>query len=161
MRTWFKNLKAKTLRQERATNMLYVMAAVMISIAVTSGTSAADERDHRRGAERGRHEGWHGEIHRFNEHDLGRWSAGRWYRGHHAGRLGWWWIVGGVWYYYPAPVYPYPNPYQPPMMVASPAPPTAQFWYYCANPPGYYPYVAQCAGNWQRVPASPPPGMPR
>lgn len=28
-------------------------------------------------------------------------------------------------------------------------------WYYCHNPDGYYPYVKQCAENWQRVPAQP------
>ena len=30
----------------------------------------------------------------------------------------------------------------------------AQNWYYCANPAGYYPYVTQCYGPWQVVPAS-------
>jgi hypothetical protein len=29
-----------------------------------------------------------------------------------------------------------------------------QVWYYCANPPGYYPYVSQCYTPWQVVPAS-------
>jgi hypothetical protein len=135
--------------------------AVLLAVSVVAGPAAADERDHRRGAERGRHEGWRGEIHRFNDHDLGRWSAGRWHQGRHAGRFGWWWIVGGVWYYYPTPVYPYPNPYQPPLVAVPSAPPTTQFWYYCRNPAGYYPYVPRCATNWRRVPASPPPGMPR
>ena len=27
-------------------------------------------------------------------------------------------------------------------------------WYYCSNPAGYYPYVTQCYGTWQAVPAS-------
>jgi hypothetical protein len=30
----------------------------------------------------------------------------------------------------------------------------AQNWYYCSNPAGYYPYVSQCYGAWQVVPAS-------
>ena len=30
-------------------------------------------------------------------------------------------------------------------------------WYYCAESKTYYPYVNQCAGEWQRVPAQPPP----
>lgn len=30
-------------------------------------------------------------------------------------------------------------------------------WYYCHNPDGYYPYVKECAGGWQRVPAQPAP----
>lgn len=135
--------------------------AVWIAMSVTAGPAAADQRDHRRGAERGRHDGWQGRIHRFNEHDFGRWRAGRWHRGQHGGRRGWWWIVGGVWYYYPAPVYPYPDPYQPPLVLAPPAPATALFWYYCRKPAGYYPYVSRCATDWQRVPANPPPGVPR
>ena len=28
-------------------------------------------------------------------------------------------------------------------------------WYYCHNPDGYYPYVRQCAENWQQVPSQP------
>ena len=97
--------------------------AVLIALAVTAGPSAADERDHRRGGEHRRHQGWHGEIHRFHDHDLGRWNAGRWHHGIHGGRSGWWWIVGGVWYYYPAPVYPYHDPYRPPMVPVLAAPP--------------------------------------
>ena len=31
---------------------------------------------------------------------------------------------------------------------------TAQTWYYCSHPAGYYPYVAQCYTQWQPVPAS-------
>jgi hypothetical protein len=29
-------------------------------------------------------------------------------------------------------------------------------WYYCDNPQGYYPYVQQCPGGWNQVPARPP-----
>jgi hypothetical protein len=32
------------------------------------------------------------------------WDGGRWRHEVHNGRNGWWWDVGGVWYYYPAPV---------------------------------------------------------
>jgi hypothetical protein len=28
-----------------------------------------------------------------------------------------------------------------------------QYWYYCQNPAGYYPYVTQCSSAWQPVPA--------
>ena len=27
----------------------------------------------------------------------------------------------------------------------------AQYWYYCSNPAGYYPYVSQCSSSWQTV----------
>ncbi len=73
--------------------------------------------------------------------------------------------------YYPAPYYPggypyysYPAPYyQPaPMIAAQPAPqayqpPQQQYWYWCDNPQGYYPYVQQCPSNWRQVLPQPPP----
>jgi len=33
-------------------------------------------------------------------------------------------------------------------------PSVGQTWYYCSDPAGYYPYVAQCNTGWQAVPAS-------
>jgi hypothetical protein len=132
-----------------------------------------------------RHGHWGGDIHHFHDRDFGRWRAGHWYHGWNGGRYTWWWIAGGTWYPYPAPVRPYPDPYQPPVVVvqqpqqqppqyvqqsdpdanvtstaplpSAPAPSSAtQYWYYCASPSGYYPYIAQCQGGWQKVPASPP-----
>jgi hypothetical protein len=43
--------------------------------------------------------------------------------------------------YYPDYGYDYSQPY-------------SQTWYYCSDPAGYYPYVAQCSTGWQAVPAS-------
>ena len=79
------------------------------------------------------------------------------------GRLGWWWVVGGVWYFYPQPAYPYPDPYVPPVVVVDQAPqsdtpsvpPPAQNWYYCEASKSYYPYVANCPAGWKTVPATP------
>jgi len=99
----------------------------------------------------GPHPGWHGDIRRFHERDLMRWNRGHWQRGRHDGRFGWWWVVGPSWYFYPAPVYPVPDPYRPPV-VDSPAGPPGPVWYYCNNPAGYYPYVPECR-HWQLVPA--------
>jgi hypothetical protein len=31
-------------------------------------------------------------------------------------------------------------------------------WYYCDDPPGYYPYVQNCPAGWQRVRPQLPPG---
>jgi hypothetical protein len=107
---------------------------------------------------------FHGDIARFHEHDWDLWRHGRWLHDRHEGRFGWWWVVGGAWYFYPEPVYPYPNPYEPPVAVivnpaagsASPPPPPApQYWYYCSAAGGYYPYVPSCPGGWQAVPATP------
>ncbi|MBS0425531.1 MAG: hypothetical protein JSR71_14230 [Proteobacteria bacterium] len=35
------------------------------------------------------------------------------------------------------------------------APQQKNYWYYCRNPEGYYPYVKQCAGQWIKVPPQP------
>lgn len=130
--------------------------AVVLLLPCLVGAGLADDR----GRDRGRHvaarPAWHGEIGRFHEHDMQLWRGGRWHHGHHGGRLGWWWIVGPTWYFYPARVETYPDPYQPPVVVVPPAPAPVQYWYYCANPAGYYPYVAQCAVTWQQVPATEP-----
>lgn len=95
---------------------------------------------------------WGGDIHRFHEGDWEHWRGGHWFHGPHGGRPGWWWVVGGFWYFYPAPVYPYPDPYVPPQVVAG-APPAPSVYYYCDSPQGYYPYVAQCPTPWRTVPA--------
>jgi hypothetical protein len=70
--------------------------------------------------------------------------------------------------YYSAPYYPpvAAAPYAPPAYVENGAPPAPAYapqaqqnwWYYCAQSRTYYPYVKQCAGAWQRVPAQPPNG---
>lgn len=147
-------------RQARAKKLMRIAVAALIASSVLAGPAAADERG--RGHESRRHETWRGDIHRFHEHDYERWRGGHWYHGPHSGRKGWWWVVGGVWYFYPAPVYPYPDPYLPPAVIAPPAPAVAQqYWYYCPKPAGYYPYVPRCTTAWQAVPANPPPGPPR
>lgn len=119
----------------------------------------AQAQEHRARVQRehGRTERWHGDIRRFPEHDLARWHGGHWVHARHGGRYGWWWIVGPLWYFYPTPVYPYPDPYLPPAAIAAPPPQAAQpqYWYYCANPRGYYPYVPQCRVSWQAVPPTP------
>jgi hypothetical protein len=151
------NIPART----SAAKVVGGLLAVLIATVFTAGPAAADDRGHRRD-EHERHERqehWHGDIHHFHEHDYGLWRGGRWHHGMHDGRSGWWWIVGGTWYFYPAPIYPYPDPYLPPGAVA-PLSGAQQYWYYCTNPAGYYPYVPQCATTWQAVPANPPASPP-
>lgn len=119
---------------------------------------------------------WHDrDIHHFHEHDFDHWRGGHWIHGPHLGRAGWWWVVGGTWYFYPAPTYPYPDPYVPPAVVAAPpagvpaappvaavpqsspaAPPPAAQYYFCDRPRGYYPYVPACRIPWRVVLAAPP-----
>lgn len=57
----------------------------------------------------------------------GPWRHGYWFHGAYGGRAGWWWVVGPSWYYYPAPLYPYPPEGAQPVYViqAANAPPPA------------------------------------
>jgi hypothetical protein len=86
----------------------------------------------------------------------------------HRGRIGVY-IGPGPWYYGPPPYAYYPPyPYYPPVVTVPSAPPTyiqqgeaepappLSYWYYCEQPQGYYPYVKQCPGGWQKVPSQPP-----
>jgi hypothetical protein len=137
-----------------------VLAGAAAGALIFAQPSWADEHDH-----------WHGHIERFHEHDWDMWRGGGWHHEFHDGRWGWWWVVGPTWYFYPQPVYPYPNPYEPPVAVVvppqqpatpAPPPPTPQNWYYCEGARGYYPYVPACPGGWRVVPATPgtPPASP-
>ena len=61
--------------------------------------------------------------------------------------------------------YPYASPYsygytQPPQPQVY-AEPQQEYWYYCKEPQGYYPYVASCPGGWMRVLPTPPPPQGR
>jgi hypothetical protein len=33
--------------------------------------------------------------------------------------VGWWWVIGPAWYLYPAPIYPYPDPDAPILIIDS------------------------------------------
>ncbi len=151
---------------KRIVNVALIAAALVATLPV-----AAVARDH---DDAYRH-GWHGDIRHFEYRDADHWHSGGWRQGNHGGRFGWWWVVGGLWYFYPQPVYPYPDPYRPPVVVvqqepapivvqvqppAPSAPPVvvqapAQYWYYCAAVKGYYPYVPACPTGWSKVPAKP------
>ena len=74
--------------------------------------------------------------------------------------------------YYPFnPYYPYGHygPFLSPPVVVPPAQPQTyieqprvQYWYWCSNPAGYYPYIQSCTVGWmQVVPQTTPPGAPR
>jgi hypothetical protein len=67
----------------------------------------------------------------------------------------WWW--GGPYWYYPPPYwyydpwYSHPPP-EPQVYVERPQ----AYWYYCQDPPGYYPEVPNCAMQWLKVAPQPP-----
>ena len=148
----------------------YLIAALLTFATAVPLAASADQHGH----------GWHGDIRHFERHDAHQWHSGGWQHGYHGGRLGWWWVAGGMWYFYPQPIYPYPDPYTPPVIViqqttqpavvvqtapstpppppgtpATVAPQQAQNWYYCEESRSYYPYVASCPGGWKTVAATP------
>lgn len=65
-------------------------------------------------------------------------------------------------YYYP-PYYAYPRtvivPSTPPVYIqqqqVQPVQPQTNYWYYCQDPDGYYPYVKNCPGGWLQVAPQP------
>lgn len=102
-------------------------------------------------------------------------STAAWAQHRHRGHVEFGVVIGGPYwgpwgypppYYYP-PYYPYPPVVverqapvyieQSPPVAAPPAPAPApeNYWYYCAAAKGYYPYVNECPGGWQRVQPQP------
>jgi hypothetical protein len=62
-------------------------------------------------------------------------------------------FIGGLGFGYYG--YPYGSDYSPDYGYYGYSQPySSQTWYYCWDPAGYYPYVAQCNTGWQAVPAS-------
>jgi len=93
----------------------------------------------------------------FTHVDHEHWQHGSWHHTWHHGHYGWWWLVDSFWFFYPEPIYPYPlyvgADYYYDYYDQYGTPP--YYWYYCEDPPGYYPYVQQCNGPWEPVPPSP------
>jgi hypothetical protein len=96
---------------------------------------------------------------------VGVYFGAPWYWGWGA----WPWVYGYPYGYSVYEPYPYYGPTDPPAYVppespeqeAAPAP--ASYWYYCTEPPGYYPYIQQCKNPWIPVmPQNVPPdaGIP-
>ena len=124
------------------------------------------------------HDRWHRGDHWYGgprvSLDVNIWRGGFWRHGWYGPRFGWWWVVPSAgYYYYDAPAYPYPDYYRPSTVVierdrdAVAAPPAGapqqQYWYYCREPDGYYPYVPECHTQWRQVPVTPqgaPPSPP-
>lgn len=146
-----------------------VLPLVALAAMLSAMAPAAQADPPRRGY------GFHGRSYaHFTPREHARWRGGYWHHGWYSRRYAWWWVVDGYWYPYPRPFYPYPI-YVPEPVYVAPAPvyvppvyvppvyappvasaPPAQYWYYCDNPRGYYPYVPSCGGGWRAVPAVPP-----
>jgi hypothetical protein len=98
----------------------------------------------------------------FSAQDRAMWAHGQWRHTKHNGRNGWWWYTNGAWFFYDEPTYPYPDTvsdeYSFDDDYADAPGQSGYVWYYCNNPPGYYPYIQSCRGPWQPVTPTPPPG---
>lgn len=71
-------------------------------------------------------------------------------------------IIAPVWPYYHhhyhhAPVVVTPAPSSPPVYIEQGNGRDAAYWYHCNNPEGYYPYIKECPGGWQKVVPHAPP----
>ncbi|HQT39914.1 MAG TPA: hypothetical protein PK231_10845, partial [Acidocella sp.] len=93
------------------------------------------------------------DVRHFDHDDFDHWREGYWDNTCFAGRCGWWWLAGGIWYFYSEPVYPYPLyvpdiTYQDPSYGYDDSPPPPPPVYY-APPPTYY-----------APPPPPPPSVP-
>lgn len=114
--------------------------------------------------------GWGGH---YGGGHYGGWGYRGGYYGGYYGGLGLGLGLGlgyGPGYYGGYPYYAYPPvittvPAAPPVYIQQVVPqtvpqqPQANYWHYCRNPEGYYPYVKECPGGWQQV--SPTPPAPR
>jgi hypothetical protein len=133
-----------------------VMLALLLCIGAVPGYTD-------RGGHGFRGHGWKG--HGFKGHAFrGHWHRGPGFRHgfHHGFRgprvrigigLGTFWGPYWGWRpYWPTYAYP-PVVVAPPPVVIRPSP---QYWYYCDNRQGYYPYVPQCPRGWRPVTPTPP-----
>jgi len=100
--------------------------------------------------------GFHGhDFDHFTSSERESWRHGNWHHGHHHGHFGWWFIVDNFWFFYDAPIYPYPlyvSYYYDDAYYGD----RDYYWYWCDDPRGYYPYVQECYGPW--IPVSPSEG---
>jgi hypothetical protein len=155
-----------------------LLSALLLGAALFTGsTASAQPRAHNPGR------GWHGhpvahnrfvfhhDFRHFTPVEHRAWVGGQWRHSWWHGHNGWWWGVGGAWYFYNAPVYPYPA-YVSPTYYGDDYDDGGDdqgygdggyqggyggggVWYHCSSPDGYYPYIRDCHGGWQQVPATP------
>jgi len=149
--------------EESAMNRIRTFALLAVALlAMAASVPALAEGGYRGGNHGGNYAGHYGAYH------------GGYYRGYYGyPRVSFGFVYGGpgYWgypgYYYPPPYYYYPQavgmPAQPTVYTErgdAYAPPEQSqgYWHYCPETKAYYPYVKHCAGGWQRVSPTPPPG---
>lgn len=163
----------------RMSRLSLVMSITVISLLIGGMVYAAD--GDRGGGRTGGYDGGGSRSYGHGGHDGGGHHGGHgghyyggW--GHYNGYYGTGFGVmigdpywGWPWYY---PLYAYPyanyNPYVPAVTMQSDEPQeyiqrsdkvsppdSSGVWYYCPESKIYYPYVKECPGGWQTVPAQP------
>jgi len=153
-----------------------ILTVVMLALSLmASGVASAD-----RSSGGGGHQGGY---YRGGGYQGGYYRGGGYQGGYYRGNVGV--VIGGpFWgspwynqsYYYPPyqpyyypPYQPYNYPYYAPTVEVPAEPPVyieryqskpsstpSGVWYYCSDSKAYYPYVKECPGGWQIVPAEPP-----
>ena len=98
----------------------------------------------------------HGRGHGWGHHERRRHHG---WRRHHQRRPHFYWrgsfVIPFPYGYYPRP--PVVIQQQPPVYV-QPEQLEENYWYYCPDPQGYYPYIRDCASGWMKVvPDATPP----
>jgi hypothetical protein len=130
--------------------MKKVIVIVLAAVLATFATSWPGQDDQVAYAARGGHGGHRG--------------------GHGGGHFNVWLGPGWGWdpFFYPYyPSYPY-YPYysQPPVVIQQqpqeyvmpePQRQETNYWYYCKEAKGYYPYIKRCPGGWMKVVPAPAP----
>jgi hypothetical protein len=149
---------------------LFLVAALCAGVAAHAREPGphADAHGHGPAPGAGAHARFAGDPRRFGPDERALWRGGGWRHDYRDGRWGWWWVVDGLWYWYDAPVYPYPGlvsvvTYAPPLppppatpVLEAPAPvaPVAappRFRYFCPDH-GYYPDIQTCPTDFVRQP---------
>jgi len=118
----------------RMSTFLGKAAAAVIFTAALCQSGVANAGPHGGGGGGFHGGGFHGDG--FHDRGFGRFRGG-------FGVLGW-----------PYYAYPYGSDYYPDYGYGWGQYGNSYTWYYCSDPAGYYPYVAQCNTGWQAVPAS-------
>ncbi|MGE5237368.1 MAG: hypothetical protein ACM3ON_01035 [Chloroflexota bacterium] len=161
-----------------------VLTVALIVVVMSLLASDIASADGYRGG--GGHYGGGGGYYRGGGGHYGGWGGGWGHRGSNF-RFGlsigvpfWGYYPGPYYYPYYAPYYnpyyyPYYSPYYYPPAVTVPSTPQSYIernqpqessappaiWFYCPDSKKYYPYVRECPGGWETVPAEPPPGTAR
>jgi hypothetical protein len=121
----------------------FASATAVVAVLALSPVTPAQADTHGDG-------GFHGGGgHRGGAHFGGGFHGG-WHHGWNGFGVG---VLGVPDYDWEAYEEAYPYDYGAPYYPASPSVAMSSYWYYCQNPAGYYPYVQQCSGAWQPVPA--------